>query len=548
MQGFITRQNANFMLDGRPVKFIGANQYNLLNMPKSDIIGLLAKAKLDNLSVFRFWALIPDFLFLDYPLGPNLITEPSFEGGAAGWVLGNDCVRTNANSHDGQWSVKQTASYGTYDRLTRVVTVTPNTNYVWTFWHNITALAGDGSHFPPVSWVGDDTGDHSVVDGGIIGATGKWTRRQVRFNSGNRTWVRLNLINYGGQNITYYDDFNLCVEQTPVLSPNEDAFVKLDNLYDAAEYTGIYLLPSFADNPTFNTKATFVSWANTLYNAGLSTAWPYVGFFTSPYCRKIYKDFYTMLAGRRNTVNGKYYVDNPQTLMVEIGNELRIDLFTSENGTQNTVNSENCALMRNYVSEISSHMKSVDPNHLVSFGDMSHMWRWVQGDTVANGSGYGVDGNMLSSIPTIDCFDFHMYPTQADPTRLQKYGQHLGSPDAVTVTGWLRQIKQGYIATGKNNGKPVVCSEYGMTKEYFPQVQGYPFSPRARHYEQLLRDFFEAGGDMFLFWSYSSGNAGYEICADGTDGNTTNINFNDNSLLDSIRALHYRINGQRVQV
>src|SRR6185437_5478879 len=131
----------------------------------------------------------------------------------------------------------------------------------------------------------------------------------------------------------------------------------------------------------------------------------------------IYKNSFDVLANRVNTVNGLVVKNNPAVFGWEMGNELRIDVFNSESGTQNTIDSTNIALMMDWITEVGTHMHATDPNHMVAFGDLAHTWQYFatsggDEDLISNGSGYGVDYNLFAAMDVLDYCDVNIYPNQ----------------------------------------------------------------------------------------------------------------------------------------
>jgi len=558
-------------MDGNRFRFIGLNKYPLLvqTMAQADVQAFFDGCKNRSVSVVRTWCFdagnppsdsAGNFRYLDYPLGTNLITNPSVETNLAGFTAQDGTAlnssvftRSNETAEDGSWSVKQVSSWGTYDALTYAVTVTASTNYVWTFWHKIQAIAGDGSHFPPVFGVGDATNAswNGVKDGGISSDDGGvWHRTQLLFNSGSNTQVHLNIMNFGGENLCYFDNFNLCVQGTPTLATREASFVQLDMVLDEARQRGIKLILSLADNPTYGTKQTYCHWADAIYGTSLEAAgYPYVGFFDNVNCRTLYKNFFALLANRVNTINGRVYKNDDTIFSWELGNELRYDVFTSEGGTQNTAASTDIAAVKDWILDAGASIKSVDPNHLLGYGDMGHTWQWVNGDVVSNGSGYGVDYNIFSAISYLDYLDFHLYPTQGDNVHLQEYGQRLGYPNAVTGDGFRAQLRD-YVASAKSNGKPALCGELGMIRENIADTTYFPLYPRSEAFRNIYVTFFdEADGDGMVLWHGEITDGGtYTINLTGWDGTTTNLNYNDIPLVNHINERNGMLNGKRIRV
>lgn len=496
---------------------------------------------------FRFWLFdagkpptdsAGNLRFAEYPLGSNIITNPSFETNTTGWALGTAFTRSNLSAQDGTWAVRQVSSAGTYDFLTYDATVTQNTDYVWTFWYKTTWTPGSDGQNPVAVWVGtgDNAGDNgrTQLDAGYLAGATEWTRKQVTFNSGANTLVHLNLVNHGGTNTSYFDNHNLSVVQASVLTWRESQWVVVDRIADLARQYGLKLYPCLADNTTnYNTKATYVSWANAVYDSGLSTSSPYVGFFDSDDCRTLFKQLIHKFATRVNTINGRLYSEDDVWNFLDLGNELRYDVFDAEGGTQNTANSTNIIKVLDWITEISAYAKSLLPNTLIGCSSASHTWQWTQGDRVSNGSGYGRDYGKEADIATLDFIDFHHYPTQSQ-TELHKFGQRLGYPDAISKAGHDAQLAD-YVSVVKAKGKAAILGEFGFDKDYINSNDYYPLNPRWRGYKAVYDTWYGAGGDGIIPWSAANNDSGsYDVNIVGYGGTTTNNNSDDRPLMKVI--------------
>lgn len=547
------------MLDGKRFRFVGFNYYHAVieSTSQASLQTLFTKARRKGVTVVRTWCFdagdppsdsAGNFRFLDYSLGTNLITNNSFESNTTGWTLGTGYSRVSEDAHAGSYAIKSVQSSGYEQLISDSITVTENTDYVYTFWRKVSVTSG----LAPVTFIKGVQTNTTIKDAGYSSATsGAWVRKQVLFNSGANTQVQVRHVNWNGAGTAYYDDFNLCVQTTPQLAWREATFQQLDMVLDEARKQGVRLILSLSDNPTYDTKKTYVGWANTIEGAGLSTSFPYTGFFTSTYCKAYYKQFVDTLTSRVNTVNGRTYKDDDTIFAWELGNELRLD--RDDPSGINSEASANLALLSGedgWIDEMSTYVKSVDTNHLVAFGDCAHTWQWVSGDTVSNGSYYGVDYDKISQLPNVDYLDFHIYPTQGgDGTQLQKFGQRLGYPNAITGEGYRRQI-QDYIKVGKANGKPVVCGEIGWVKEVVASNTYTPMYPRHNAFKRFFQYFFGAGGDGVLIWSASTNpTAGsYSVVLDGVAEEIANENTDDRPLMSLVAQWNSLGRGERRRV
>jgi len=270
-------------------------------------------------------------------------------------------------------------------------------------------------------------------------------------------------------------------------------------------------------------------------------------FYRDSNCKQMFKDFGTILADRTNTINGRVYSSDDTIFAVEMGNELRYD--QDNDPWINSTSSHNLTTMETWITEMASHIKTKFPNHLCTFGAMSHTWQWNDGDTVSNGTYYGVDYGRISAMTNIDYLDFHLYPNQADNVNLQTFGQRLGWPNSVSKGGFLAQIKD-YISVGHANGKPVVCAETGLVSEITASRVHYPLYPRHDYMRQFAKDFFGFGGDGILIWHAASGatSGSYDVALAATGGENINTNSNDTKLVSVIHQMNYNANGQRIPI
>lgn len=329
----------------------------------------------------------------------------------------------------------------------------------------------------------------------------------------------------------------------------EATLVQLDTVLDYARRYGIKMVLSLADNPTYLTKKTYVDWANAIYGTSLDNTYPYIAFFSDSGCIQLYKDFILGLVNRVNTINGITYKNDDTIMSWELGNELRTDAF--EGGNVNSLNSENLILLSKaggWIDTMSTYIKSIDTNHLVSFSACSHGYAYTTGDTVWNGTFYGVDYNIISALTNIDYMDCHLYPTQGGgELQILEYGQHLGYPDALTGDGLRDQIRD-YVNVAKANNKPCVIGEVGFIREAVTASTTY-FSLYPRHaaFKEIFDVFFGGDGDGVMLWSATyTGGGSYSVALNPWNDARTNANTNDSDLMNIISRRVFK--GSRVPI
>ncbi len=158
-------------------------------------------------------------------------------------------------------------------------------------------------------------------------------------------------------------------------------------------------------------------------------------FYTDDSCRVWYKANAEMLINRVNTFNGRKYGEDPTIFAWELANEP-----TSPTDTTGSV-------MAMWGDEMSRFVKSLDRNHMVSFGGQGFYPDEPSGDCF--GSRDGVDFLLHNGLPAIDFATSHLYP---DPWCLSL------DPSIHLLT---RQINDARYVLGK----PFVLEEFGLYRD-----------------------------------------------------------------------------------
>jgi mannan endo-1,4-beta-mannosidase len=180
-------------------------------------------------------------------------------------------------------------------------------------------------------------------------------------------------------------------------------------------------------------------------------------FYTNEDTRRLYREHLEKLATRRNTVTGILYRDDPTIFGWELMNEAQA--VTSRWDER-----------RAWIAEMSTYLKSLDPNHVITPGDWGYR-------TAAERREWLRD----HLLPNIDYCDVHHYPR----------------PDAdlfVDSPAALREFIDNRAAAALSVKKPLVLGEFGMGMEGhqgFSQVEWF----RA-FFEGNLR----AGTAGAMFW------------------------------------------------
>ncbi len=193
-------------------------------------------------------------------------------------------------------------------------------------------------------------------------------------------------------------------------------------------------------------------------------------FYTAPPVREAYKAWVLHLALHVNSVSGRAYKDDPTLFAWELGNEPRGDTGTPS------------AVLTAWANEMSTYLKSIDPNHLVAVGDEgfltgpSEHWTYHADN--------GVDHRALTALPNIDYGTFHMYP--------EMWG---------TGFGWGEHWLDDHLSFARELGKPTVLEEYGLkvTRDALGRVSTGS-ETRLAGYRTWNERFLAHGGNAAMFW------------------------------------------------
>lgn len=162
-------------------------------------------------------------------------------------------------------------------------------------------------------------------------------------------------------------------------------------------------------------------------------------FFSAEEPRSAYRAWVLHLLSRRNTVNGRPYRDDPTVMAWELANEPRCksgSTFDRQDGWDG-------GTITAWAREMSSYVKSLAPQHLVSVGDEGFLasggehWAYRQND--------GVDHAALTALPDVDFGTFHLYPD-----------------DWQTPPGFGLRWISDHLEVARRLGKPTVLEEYGV--------------------------------------------------------------------------------------
>lgn len=251
----------------------------------------------------------------------------------------------------------------------------------------------------------------------------------------------------------------------PAYNDGPNGLQRLDYVLAAARARGLRLILPMTNNwRDFGGMDQFTTWY------GLAN---HDDFYTDARVRQAYKDWISHLLNRVNSITGVRYRDDPTVFSWELANEPRC--INANKPTSGRCTADTLVA---WADEMSRHVKSVDPNHMVSVGDEGFLNRNGGSDWPYNATD-GVDHERLTALPSVDFGTFHAYPDGG-------WGR---SPAVDWGTKWVRD----HTAAAAVLGKPTVLEEFGL-RDRSVRDAGY------RAWTDAVRT---GGGAGWMFWILS---------------------------------------------
>jgi mannan endo-1,4-beta-mannosidase len=244
---------------------------------------------------------------------------------------------------------------------------------------------------------------------------------------------------------------------------NEEAFVHLDNVIAEAARNKLLVQLCLVNWWRDTGGITqYLRWAG--INDAADEKFPFginperaMLFYSNDETRRLYREHLEKVANRRNTVTGMLYRDDPNIFGWELMNEAQA--VTS-----------GWAERRAWFAEMSSYLKSLDPNHMITPGDWGYRTAAERREWLAD-----------HALPGIDYCDVHHYPVpDADVS--------VDSPTA------LREFINNRTAAAFSLKKPVVFGEFGLG------VEGHNGFSQADWYRAYFESNVAAGAAGAMFW------------------------------------------------
>lgn len=230
------------------------------------------------------------------------------------------------------------------------------------------------------------------------------------------------------------------------------------------------------------------------YNRALSS------FYTNAAAQAMYRRYVGMLLGRKNTVTGRTYRDEPAIMAWELANEPRP-------GEREKENDAVFASFLLWIDSTSKYIHSLDRNHLVTTGSEGNMGCLYTDENFRR----------VHAVRTIDYATFHLWPNNWLWYRRADFATTIGP----TIEK-ARDYAARHLAVGEALNKPVVLEEFGLDRDAGLTVD-FPTSSRDRLYAELLgmiessaaRGGAAAGSN---FWLWGGEGRPPHTAADSADG------------------------------
>ena len=172
------------------------------------------------------------------------------------------------------------------------------------------------------------------------------------------------------------------------------------------------------------------------------------------------KELITKVVGRKNSITGIWYKEEPAIFAWELANEPRPMRSSSNEGFQN------------WVISTSDHVKKLDPNHLLTTG--------CEGDVAFEG-----DLNFYKKVhanPTIDYLTIHIWPKN-----WKWFPDTSISANMANIVTRSQKYLDRHLTLAKELNKPLVIEEYGLPRDGHQFTEGSPVSSRNRYFDWGLK-------------------------------------------------------------
>lgn len=267
----------------------------------------------------------------------------------------------------------------------------------------------------------------------------------------------------------------------------EESFVHLDHVLAEAAARNLLVIVVLANRwADYGGIPQYLRWSGDPFDAtstdGVARA-ELGTFFGSARAQMLYRAHVDRVVGRVNTLTGIAYRDDPTILAWELVNEISAER-------------RDAGALGSFVAQTSRHIRSLDPNHLVSAGHIGYV-------TASERRTW----HEIMALPEVDFADAHAYPAEHDRVRT------MAELDAF--------VDDHARLAHRDLHKPLVLGELG-----FSSARRALRGARAALFDHFLARADRDGVDGVLAWIYapSSDHAGaHTILADQPDADSRRV-------------------------
>jgi|GEM_PF-382801 len=289
-------------------------------------------------------------------------------------------------------------------------------------------------------------------------------------------------IHAGGEGVYfhYWDD----VTGAPAFNDGETGLEHLDYVLAKASELGLKVIFPLTNNwQDFGGMDQMIRWReNQLAGSDDAREFYHADFYTDATIKQWYKDWIAHVMNRTNTISGKQYKNDPTIMMWELANEPRCKGSGVAYGESPDCNVDT---ITQWADEMSTYIKSINRNQLVSAGDEGFFCDPITQDEDGNdvwphwtaNCAEGIDTVALASLKNIDAMSFHAYPN------------HWGTDAEWTLEYIKRHAKEAHKIR-----KPVYMGEFGWAEK----------ATRNSVYKSWTDTLYRYGIDGGLYWILSS--------------------------------------------
>jgi mannan endo-1,4-beta-mannosidase len=241
----------------------------------------------------------------------------------------------------------------------------------------------------------------------------------------------------------------------------EEVLQTLDYILVKANELGLKLILTLVNNwKDYGGMNQYVQWSDTARNHN--------DFYTDGNCRIWFKNHVSTIINRKNTINGKFYKEETTIFAWELTNEARAPGDQSGN------------VLQDWIDEMSTYIKTIDPNHLVTTGLEGFYRGGPRFDWRRNGS-QGTDFVSNHKVPAVDFAVFHLWPEH----------WHMNLQESIA---WIREhIEKAHSIINK----PIILEEFGKKRD-----EALSITTRDEFYEATLDIVYKTNTGGVLFWAH----------------------------------------------